>query len=251
MPRDSRAALAAWAKRKRASSAPAPFQLASAEHEVRVSATKDRAWASTPQAGAGGLHDAPINTLGNLTAEGHGKKKRGRAGDVSESVAIAILNDLGGYGSVKKVLTPSGGNNAPVDAVGDKHVFEIKGGSIGNDAKSRQWRITNGQTSKKEVAQFAKWRKQGPKGRAKLRAYNEQKRQDAMDRKREIAKVTGKELVTIGVVLNHAKGVADVFIFKGVEKRISWDDSRVAGAKRNGRGSAYLTSRAYSVKGLK
>ena len=251
MPRDRNAALAAWAKRKRATSdaAPAPFQLASAEHKVRVSVTKDRAWASTPQDAGAGLHDALVNSEGNLTV-GRGKKKRGRAGDVSESVAIAILNDLGGYGAVKKVLTPSGGNNAPVDAVGDKHVFEIKGGSIGNDAKSRQWRITNGQTSKKEVAQFAKWRKQGPKGRAKLRVYNEQKRQDAIERKREIAKATGKELVTIGVVLNHAKGVADVFIFRGVEKRISWDDPRVAGAKRDGRGPAYLTSRAYKVEGL-
>lgn len=140
-----------------------------------------------------------------------------KVGDLAESIVASVMHSQG-----LRADKPSNKTNDPFDLIHGNILAEVKGGQVNNSEGAQQWRVTTGGMSKKEKA---KYEKMGPEDRAR---FNKWRKVLAMRRKRnmvqEVAERTGKEVrqYFVGVLVDHDKRKADIFIYKGAHKRVSW-----------------------------
>ena len=145
------------------------------------------------------------------------KQKTGR---VAENVMEQYLRQYEGWDDAAHANSKR--SNFPVDLTYDHMVVEVKGGSAANLPKSQQWRLTIGEMSDKEKAEFARM-SGGDKAKAnalKQKAILERKAA-AMD---EMSRRTGKKVGarTMTAVVDADTRTVDIYSFDGFHQRIDW-----------------------------
>jgi hypothetical protein len=113
----------------------------------------------------------------------------------------------------------------PLDLMGDKMLIELKTGLSSVGKSAQQWRTTFS-TSPAEKKLL---KKMSPARRTEFYA---KKQQEAYDRKgqahKDIEMAVGQKLSahTMGVILNHDKGLADLFMIPGYHQRVGWNQEQ-------------------------
>jgi len=143
---------------------------------------------------------------------------------VSERLAIEYLRSQGFKDA--RPIKPSGRNNYPVDIVYDSRVVEVKGGDIAASKKAQQWRLTQGEPNRREKEAFKHVAAED------RRRYGGLKQDRIFARKQlaqqQIERVLGRKVTfeTITMVVDAkslSSGVADIYKFEGLHKRIGWN----------------------------
>jgi hypothetical protein len=154
------------------------------------------------------------------------KQAQGRLG---ERIFGAYFRQVVGVKGV--VVANADETNFPVDLLFKGGTVEVKAGNIGNKKGSQQWRVTLGGAGATEKAYM-----ETLSGKA-LRAYNDKRETDAINRKlavmKELQKINGgrkQEALTATLIINMDTHTADIFVFDGFHKKIGWNTAETAAA---------------------
>lgn len=178
--------------------------------------------AETLEEGAGAvLRPAEKQVFSGAPVETQTKLSKLETGAIGERVAIAHLKqNLGIHdaGPLNSHIT-----NYPIDISGDHIAVEVKTGLVSNGKAAQQWRATIGQPGKSET----EWLKTASADQKS--AFNEQKRQAIMSRKKsalaELEKTKNVKVApkTLTTILNPDTKTVDLFMFDGFHSRIPWN----------------------------
>jgi hypothetical protein len=157
------------------------------------------------------FHGDPVPVKHELTKQ--------QQGMIGERIVVQHLLKSG-----KKNARPANKErtNFPVDVAYEGGAAEVKTGLVQNRKDAQKWRITFSTSEKEREAQKS-WTPE------QIKEYNTRKQLACMERKltliADIEKATGKPVKreTYTVLLDHDKGIADVFRFDGYHQIIRWN----------------------------
>lgn len=176
----------------------------------------------------GGQFAPKLSASGERAWDGEQRKLRTRlskleTGQVGELVAIEFLRKHGLPDARAMNLDR---NNYPIDLLGDHRAIEVKAGLASNGRSAQQWRATIGQPGPAEQ----RWLRTA--SAAKKAAWNERKQREIIKRKeraaREVSRRTGRNVrgMTVAVILDPDRRIADVYRFDGFHSRIAWSSEQ-------------------------